>query len=289
MTIEAKATKRKSVPVLAADPASQGAKPFVKWVGGKRQILPELTQAAPKQFKCYYEPFVGGGALFFHLRPERAVLTDANERLIRTYLGVQKHVEDVIRLLKEHQRKHTRRYFMETRARPDIDAASDAEVAAWLIYLNRTGYNGLYRVNSRNVFNVPPGDYKKPKICDEDNLRACARLLRGVRLAVSGFEKVLGRAKPGDFVYFDPPYVPLTRTSNFTDYTTKGFGEAEQKKLSEVARTLKGRGVHVLLSNSSAPLVRELYRDFHQKEVSARRAVNSQAKSRGPVQELLLK
>lgn len=277
------------MPVIAAAPDSADAKPFVKWVGGKRQILRQLRLAAPERFERYHEPFLGGGALFFNLRPKQAYLTDSNERLIRAYQGVQRQVEEVIRLLKIHQSRHSRRYFMSTRARPNVDAGSDAEVAAWLIYLNRTGYNGLYRVNSRNVFNVPPGNYKKPKICDEDNLRACARALRGIHIAVSGFEKVLGRAKEGDFVYFDPPYVPLTRTSNFTDYTSKGFGEPEQKQLSEIARTLKRRGVHVLLSNSSAPLVRELYRDFQQEEVSARRAVNSKAQGRGPVQELLLR
>jgi DNA adenine methylase len=277
------------VPPLASAPPSDEAKPFVKWVGGKRQILGELRREAPARFVRYHEPFLGGGALFFHLRPKRAILTDSNERLIRTYRGVQNNVEEVIGLLKEHQLRHNRRYFLATRAAPDVDGGSDAEVAAWFIYLNRTGYNGLYRVNSRNVFNVPPGNYKKPKICDEDNLRACARALRGARLAVSSFERVVRRAKPDDFVYFDPPYVPLTRTSNFTDYTSKGFGEAEQTKLRDVARALRDKGVHVLLSNSSAPLVHQLYSDFRRIQVSARRAVNSQADGRGPVQELLLK
>jgi len=258
-------------------------------VGGKRQILGELRREAPESFVRYHEPFLGGGALFFHLRPKHAFLTDSNERLIRTYRGVQEDVEEVIRLLKQHQLRHSRRYFLATRAWAEVDGGSDAEVGAWFIYLNRTGYNGLYRVNSRNVFNVPPGNYKKPRICDEDNLRACSRALRGVRLAVSGFEQVVRRAKPGDFVYFDPPYVPLTRTSSFTDYTSKGFGEAEQTKLRDVARALRDKGVHVLLSNSSAPLVHELYSDFRRIEVSARRAVNSQAHGRGPVQELLLK
>ncbi len=156
------------------------AKPFLKWVGGKRQLLREITRHAPRSFGRYHEPFVGGGALFFHLRESHACpafLTDRNERLIRTYRGVQHDVEGVIKLLEEHERRHSKPYFLEMRDQRDIDSATTTEVAAWMIYLNRTGYNGLYRVNSSNVFNVPFGKYVKPRICDADNLRACARAL----------------------------------------------------------------------------------------------------------------
>ncbi|MFN7132734.1 MAG: DNA adenine methylase, partial [Myxococcales bacterium] len=180
-----------------------------------------------------------------------------------------------------------RAYYEQVRAHP-VDDGSDAEVAAWMIYLNRTGFNGLYRVNRRNAVNVPFGRYVNPNICDEPRLRACARQLKRAFIHEEGFEAVLERAEKNDLVYFDPPYVPLTKTSNFTSYTSRGFGRAEHERLAEVARTLKRRKVKVVLSNSSAPLVRELYRDFTLHEVQASRMVNSKASARGAVTELLI-
>jgi DNA adenine methylase len=270
-------------------PSDFEAKPFVKWVGGKRQLLPNITRLIPELAKdaVYHEPFVGGGAVFFHRQPRRAFLTDSNERLIRTYRGIKKDVEGVIRLLRSYP--HEKRFYLEMRARA-IDAADDVDVAAWFIYLNRTGYNGLYRVNSQNGFNVPFGDYKKPTICDPDNLRACSRALRGARIERRDFESVLSRAKRGDFVYFDPPYIPLTATSRFTDYTSEGFGDAAQVRLRDVALELKARGVKVLLSNSSAPRVYDLYADhFECVEVDARRSVNCKPNGRGRIPELLIR
>lgn len=267
------------------------AKPFVKWAGGKRQILDEIRRHMPKSYGRYHEPFVGGGAVFFGLHaPGRpAFLMDSNERLIRAYRGIQQDVESVIRLLGEYRAEHSKSFFLQVRGRKDVDSGTAAEVAAWLIYLNRTGYNGLYRVNSRNVFNVPFGSYVRPNICDADNLRACSRALRAAELEPGDFAAVLERARKGDFVYFDPPYVPLTATSKFTDYTSDGFGEAEQLRLRDVALELKQRGVFVLLSNSSAPLVQSLYRDFEKIRVRARRSVNSDPAGRGEIQELLLR
>ncbi len=283
-----------TVAPLAEDSSPAGAKPFLKWVGGKRQLLPEIFRHAPSSFGSYHEPFVGGGAVFFHLRKTRpacpAYLTDSNRRLVRAYLAVQNNVEGVIALLRWHQRKHSKPYFHEMRDQRDIDAASDTEVAAWLIYLNRTAYNGLYRVNSSNIFNVPLGNYVNPTICDEDNLRACARALAGAQIDTTGFESVVDRARRGDFVYFDPPYQPLTRTAKFTDYTQEGFGDEDQTRLRDVALELKKRGVFVVLSNSCSPLIKKLYRDgFTQHKVDARRAVNSDPTKRGLVQELILK
>jgi DNA adenine methylase len=279
-----------------APPAT--AKPFVKWVGGKRQIISDLERHSPASFGRYHEPFVGGGALFFHLRHKStsapafpAFLTDSNERLIRTYLGVQRDVTGVIRLLRKYEKEHCKGFFLSERERPDVDSGTSVEVAAWFIYLNRTAFNGLYRVNSRNIFNVPFGKYAKPLICDEKNLRACAEALRDTELEYRGFESVLTRARKGDFVYFDPPYQPLTATSKFTDYTSKGFGDRDQERLCEVALELKTRGVHVLLSNSSAPFIKDLYKkkDFTHIPVQARRSVNSDPKGRGEIQELILK
>lgn len=261
------------------------ARPFIKWVGGKRQLLPSLVAHAPQRFGRYHEPFLGGGALFFHLRPARAVLSDTNARLIRTWTGVRDQVEDVIALLRTYP--HDRDFFTSLRAKP-IDDRTNAEVAAWFIYLNRTGFNGLYRVNRHNVFNVPFGAYTHPTICDADNLRAVSAALADTELHVEDFAKVLDRAEPGDFVYFDPPYVPLTATSSFTAYTADGFSMAEQARLRDTARQLKDRGVRVLLSNSSAPAVHELYAAFERTPVAATRAINCDATRRGAVTELLL-
>jgi DNA adenine methylase len=275
--------------VQAAD-SGRDPRPFVKWVGGKRQIVAELLKHVPQLGShTYHEPFVGGGALFFAVRPKRAVLSDNNLRLIRTYCGVRDHVDAVIRLLRGYERKHDQDEFYRVRALP-IDGQTDADVAAWLIYLNKTAYNGLYRVNSRNAFNVPFGRYVNPTICDEINLRACAAALQGVDLQHQDFSAVLKRAKRGDFVYFDPPYVPLSATSYFTGYTAEGFGPKDQEKLRDVALQLKRKGVHVLLSNSGAGFVRELYApQFDLQEVAALRNVNCRADGRGPVQELLIR
>lgn len=263
------------------------ARPFIKWVGGKRQLVERMKRYVPDRFGTYHEPFVGGGALFFELLPPRAILSDVNERLIRTYRGVRDEPEKVIERLREYP--HEKEFFLEMRAK-DIDASEhDDEVAAWFIYLNKTGYNGLYRVNSRNIFNVPFGDYKNPRICDAGNIRACSRALQNVKLEVSSFDAVLDRAKPGDFVYFDPPYVPLSVTSYFTSYTSQGFDMQDQVELRDVALELKKRDVHVLLSNSSAEAVRELYSDFERIEVGATRMVNSKADARGSVIELLIR
>jgi DNA adenine methylase len=274
--------------------AVAGCRPFVKWAGGKRQLLPELLRYVPAHFERYIEPFVGGGALFFELSTRlgrsqhapRALLADVNHRLIRTYQGVRDSVEDVIALLGEY--KHEEQFYYRLREKP-IDGLRDAEVAAWFIYLNKIGFNGLYRVNRQDRFNVPFGRHKNPNICDEQTLRACSRALAGVELQIAGFEDSAGRAEAGDLVYFDPPYVPLSETSSFTKYTSKGFDAAAQVRLRDVALGLKQRGVHVLLSNSSASVVHELYRkDFKIVEVSATRLVNSKVSGRGAITELVI-
>jgi DNA adenine methylase len=270
------------------------AKPFLKWVGGKRQLLWAISARVPSSYSGrYFEPFLGGGALFFHLMntpgraPKSAVLADTNARLIRAYRGVRDDVERVLHSLKN--RRNKKEDYYRTRSL-DIDASeSDAEVAAWLIYLNKTGYNGLYRVNSKNRFNVPFGRYDKPGFYDPETLRRCADALSSADIRLDDFEKATAKAKKGDFVYFDPPYVPLSATSSFASYTKGGFGLDEQKRLRDVARTLKRRGVFVLLSNSSAPDVWRLYKDgFRITEVQATRVVNSKASRRGSVTEVLI-
>lgn len=262
-------------------------RPFLKWVGGKRQLLPDLVSRVPRSFGRYFEPFVGGGALFFHLRPREAVLADANERLIRTYRGVRDDVERVIKLLSGYP--YDPEFYYRTRAVP-IDLASDVEVAAWFIYLNRAGFNGLYRVNRDNNFNVSFGRYVNPTICDAPNLRACSEALRNVDLVVGDFADAVKDARRGDFAYFDPPYVPLSATSCFTSYAADGFDADDQRRLRTTAAKLKKRGVRLLLSNSSARFVRELYAGaFEATEVFASRAVNCRADRRGVVKELLFR
>lgn len=267
-----------------------GPKPFLKWAGGKRQLLGQLWPHLPERFGRYHEPFLGSGALFFALHQRRdrklAYLSDTNERLVRAYCGLRDDPDGVIELLRSY--RHEKSFFLELRKR-DIDAATDPEVAAWLIYLNKTAFNGLYRVNRRNIYNVPFGDYARPNFCDVPTLRACAASLKRARIELLDFWEAARRPKAGDLVYFDPPYVPLSSTSSFTSYTAAGFSPAQQERLRDVALGLKDKGVHVMVSNSSAPRVRELYRrGFRIIEVSARRSVNSRADRRGPVRELLM-
>jgi DNA adenine methylase len=287
MVRQGAAVKRVEARSAALEIVPEAGRPFLKWAGGKRQLLPSLMQLAPRDASTYFEPFVGGGALFFALQPKRAVLADVNKRLIRTYKGVKNNVEEVIRQLKGF--KYTSEFFYRFREQ-DIDAGTDADVAAWFIYLNKTGFNGLYRVNRDNRFNVPFGRYVNPTICDKDTLRACSTALANADLLVADFASVVKEARRGDFVYFDPPYVPLSATSSFTSYTSQGFGHEQQKRLRDTARKLKKRSVRVLLSNSSAPSVRELYAEgFDVTEVSATRLVNSKASARGPIVELLIR
>ncbi len=279
-------TRTKAAAVVEGDPA----KPFLKWAGGKRQLLDSLLAHTPPREKIgtYFEPFIGGAALFFAVRPKKAVLGDVNLRLVRTYRGIQSDVEAVIAALERHKKRHGSDYFYKLREK-NVNRASDAELAAWFIYLNKTGFNGLYRVNSKDRFNVPFGRYAKPNICDEENLRACSAALAGVAIVHGDFAQVVQGASRGDFAYFDPPYVPLSRTSDFTGYTSAGFGPDDQRRLRDTARALKARGVRVLLSNSSAAGVRELYGEgFTVAEVSALRSVNSKASGRGAVAELVI-
>lgn len=269
-------------------------RPFLKWVGGKGQLLGELLKQVDGlgTFHRYHEPFVGGGALFFELMrtgrlpATKAYLSDNNANLIAAYHGVRDDVDRVIALLIQHKRKHSERHYYDVRARVPKD---EYEQAARIIYLNKTGYNGLYRENSKGEYNVPFGRYANPAICDEDNLRAVSKALQKARIENRHFETVIDCAKPGDFVYFDPPYHPISKTASFTAYDRGGFGEDGQRLLANVARELGKRGVHVLLSNSMTPLVRELYAKFTIDEVLASRSVNSRADRRGKISEALIR
>ena len=278
----------------AAAPTSASAppiapRPFLKWAGGKGQLLRELLARLPERFATYHEPFVGGGALFFALvgrgMISRAVLSDANGPLIDTYLAVRDRVDDVIAALGHHPNEAA--HFYRVRAL-DPDDLSLAEKAARVIFLNRTCYNGLHRENRAGQFNVPFGRYTNPRICDDVNLRACSRALRDVEVLRADFTTVLDRAKPGDLVYFDPPYHPVSKTASFTAYDRNGFDEMDQASLRDVFAELARQGVQVVLSNSATPLVRRLFRGFRVERVLARRAINSKGERRGRVAEVIV-
>ncbi len=264
-------------------------RPFLKWAGGKGRLIQQYIPYFPTYFKTYYEPFLGGGSVFFYLherQPAKAFLTDINAELITTYLCVRDDVEKLIDLLKEHQLQHSKDYYY--RIRTTIES-TELKKAARLIYLNKTCFNGLYRENSKGEFNVPMGKYKKPNICDFSNLRLASIALQSAEIEIRSFEKVLNYASNSeDFVYFDPPYYPVSTTSNFTSYSRYAFNENEQYRLRDVFVELAQRGVRVMLSNSDTSFIRNLYKDFHIHTILARRAINSNAKKRGKINELLV-
>jgi DNA adenine methylase len=266
------------------------ARPFLKWAGGKGQLLPELIPRVPSTFKRYFEPFVGGAAVFLALHSrglvDDAVLGDVNPRLIDTYRAIRDDVEGVIAHLAGLRNEAALYYAVRAQRHESL---SPAEAAARIIFLNKTCYNGLFRENRQGQFNVPFGRYARPKICDPENLRAASRALRGVMLTAGGFERILASAKAGDFVYLDPPYHPLSRTASFTGYHEAGFGETEQRRLAVEFRRAAARGVHLMLSNSDTHLVRELYDGFLIEEVLAARAINSKSSGRGKISELVVR
>lgn len=277
---------------------SEPLKPFLKWAGGKGQLLDELTTLIPAHFTGYHEPFLGSGALYFRLfsgraarggggMPSRVYLSDLNPELINCYRVVRDRVEELLPLLAEHKRNHSTEHYYEVRAR-GAGEPSPLERAARFIYLNKTCYNGLYRVNRRGQFNVPIGSYRNPRIFDPDGLRHAARALQRAELAIEDFREVLTRAQRGDLVYLDPPYYPLTRTASFTGYTRNTFGENEQRDLAHLFRELDRRGCRVMLSNSWTPFVLDLYRDYDCRQVQAARAINSQGNKRGKISELVV-
>lgn len=265
-------------------------KPFVRWVGGKTQLLPQLLELAPKEFNRYYEPFVGGGALYYALKPEKASLNDFNPRLINAYKQVALDVQGVISHLRNFERSTACYYAQRNALNAEDPKWLDALSAARFIFLNKACFNGLWRENAAGEFNVPyGGDRKKAKHVDVSNLLECSiRLRSNTALTCLDFEAAVQLASPGDFVYFDPPYVPVTATS-FVDYKAGGFDYKHQVRLRDLARDLKSYGVHVMLSNSDTALTRQLYAGFELHEVKARRSVNRNGAGRGRVGELIIK
>ncbi len=265
-------------------------KPVIKWVGGKRQLLDDLKALLPKNYNGYFEPFIGGGALFFSLQPTNSFISDYNPELTNLYQVIKEKPLELIKDLKKH--KNEEDYYYQIRAL-DRDVAkyqklSDVQRASRFIYLNKTGYNGLYRVNQKKQHNVPFGRYKNPKWIDEKNILSCSRLLEKTKIQTGDFEIIKERVKKGDFVYFDPPYVPLNSAS-FISYTEKGFDIAMQERLKKLCDYIDAKGAYFMLSNSYTDYILDLYQEYDIKTVMANRAVNSDAKKRGKIKEVVVR
>jgi DNA adenine methylase len=273
-------------------------KPYLKWAGGKRQLLAEIKKHLPKDLNnyTYYEPFIGAGAVFFALQPQKAVINDFNEQLILTYTVIKENVEDLIVLLEKHQKKNNKEYFYEIRNMDrdpvKFNTLTDIEKAARLIFLNKTCFNGLYRVNSQGLFNVPYGRYKKPAICEDIVLRQISGYLNSneINILNNDFERAVLTADKKSFIYFDPPYHSPDK-NNFTGYQANGFDDNEQKRLCNVMKKMTNRGVKCLLSNSDTEYIRQLYKHdiFDIISVQAKRTINSDSAGRGAVNEVLIK
>ena len=267
--------------------------PFLKWVGGKRQLIPEIKKRLPKGLlnHPYYEPFIGGGALFFELQPRQAVISDYNEELINVYKIIKESPNELIEDLKKHE--NTAEYFYEIRSvdrQPLFNHLTNIERASRIIYLNKTCYNGLYRVNNAGEFNSPFGKYKNPNIVNEPVIRAVSKYLNSAQIQIlnGDYEAILKNIPTNSFVYLDPPYHPISESSNFTGYVQGGWDEKDQLRLRIVCNALNDKGVKFLLSNSSSDFIKDIYSDYNIHVVQANRAVNSDSSKRGQVDEFLI-
>jgi len=290
MYLPEKATSRRknSNPIL---------RPFLKWAGGKRQLLSDLRQYIPKDFSStYFEPFVGAGAFLFDLQPKKAVINDKNIELINCYQTIKDNPEELLELTREYQQNISKERYYELREldrKPDFHQLSNVQRAARIIYLNKTCFNGLFRVNSQGQFNVPYGANKKPVVADEAVIKAISKYLNNnnIKITNQDFADAVSKAKKGDFIYFDPPYDPLSDSSSFTGYDLSGFGKDQQRQLREVCDKLVDKGCKVLLSNSATDFIKQLYSDknyYSWREVKATRHINSVGTSRGKISEILV-
>ena len=282
-TIEKKSQKKTPNPFV---------QPFLKWAGGKRQLLPEIRKYVPKKFTTYYEAFVGGGAVLFDVQPPKAIVGDISPDLINVYSAVRDNVEELIKALKKH--KNGKDYFYNVRELDRIEQynkLSDIEKAARIIYLNKTCYNGLFRVNSQGQFNVPFGNYQNPNIVNEIVLKAVSNYLNeaNITFVCGDFETVLKTAKKGCFVYLDPPYDPVSDTASFTGYTLDGFDTKDQTRLRNMCNQLNARGCSFLLSNSHTDFICELYSEYIIEIVQVGRNINSDGAKRGKISEVLVR
>lgn len=271
-------------------------KPFVKWAGGKRQLMSEIIKYKPKTYKKFVEPFVGGGSVFMELQNNKTVINDFNSELINTYIVIRDNLDELIQELEKHKENDSKEYFYTLREwdrNGILEEKSNVERASRFIYLNKTCFNGLFRVNSQNQFNVPYGNYKNPNIVNKEVLIADSKFLNksGIKIMNGDFEKAAKTARKGDFVYFDPPYAPLVEDSqSFVGYTLNGFDYEEQVRLRDLFIELDKKGCFVMLSNSSSKLIHDLYSDYKENTIiiEATRNINSKASGRGKVDEVLI-
>ena len=270
------------------------AKPFVKWAGGKRSIIDKLTKLVPEEYNTYLEPFVGGGALLYELQPKKAVINDYNSELMNVYECIkdENKFSNMCAELNKHEAKHSEEYYYQIRDldkdKKKFNKLADYKRAARTIYLNKACFNGLYRVNSKNEFNVPSGKKTKVNTYDGPNLGIihCLLNFNDIKLLSTDFEEAVKDAKKGDFIYFDPPYD--SDTSTFTSYTENGFGKEEQKRLADVFKELDKKGCYVMLSNYNTELIKELYKDYNFNYIKAQRNIGAKSKDRGIVEEVII-
>ena len=283
---------------MNAQSTTKKYQPFIKWVGGKRGLLEQIFPLFPKDFNNYYETFVGGGAVFFELyskgllKNEKVVLSDINQELINTYNVVKNSPYELIDNLKDYKKQHSKEFYYKIREldrKNDYDKLSNLEKATRFIYLNKTCFNGLYRVNKKGYFNTPIGSYKNPNIADSDVILSASEALQDVEILQQSFKEILKQAKQSDLVYFDPPYYPLNETSNFTSYDSNCFLEDEQFELFEVFDKLADKKVKVIQSNSDTNFIKELYKNYDINIVNANRFINSKSSGRGKITEVLIR
>ena len=268
--------------------------PVLKWVGGKRQLLNDIIPMIPKNCSTYVEPFIGGGAVLFELQPKKAIINDFNGELINVYTVIRDYPEELIKELQFHKENNTSEYFYTVREydrKPDFfSKMTSVQKAARVIYLNKTCYNGLYRVNSAGQFNSPYGKYKNPNIVNETVIRAMSKYFNENNIVIKNedFKETLKGLRRGAFVYLDPPYMPISSSSSFTGYTENGFNEDKQRELKELCDKLDKKGIKFLQSNSDCEFIRELYSSYRIKTIKAKRAINSKGNSRGEINEILI-
>lgn len=274
----------------------ENARPFLKWVGGKGSVIAELRRFFPESYDNYFEPFVGGGAVFFSLKTKKSTINDINQSLMSAYINIRDHVDELIEELEKiqieyHSLDSDNQKIKFYKIREEYNALKDRNSirrTVLLIFLNKTCFNGMYRENKSGGFNVPFNKSRKPTICDEINLREISEILKHTAILSGSYRQAVKKAKKGDFIYFDPPYQPLSKTASFTSYSKDDFGEKDQIELKELIDELTARGCKVMMSNSYTKFIISLYKDYKQHRIYAGRLINSNASKRGKISEIVV-